>query len=56
MAQKCVGSACNSVVTVASLGATTFFSGRVGNAGDHYELKHRLEKKGNETIFGTLKT
>ena len=31
MAQTCGGSACNSVVAAATLGATTFFSGRVGN-------------------------
>jgi len=32
MVQQWIGSACNSVVAAASLSATTFFSGRVGNA------------------------
>jgi sugar/nucleoside kinase (ribokinase family) len=34
MVQKCGGSACNSVVAAASLGATAFFSGRIGNDAD----------------------
>ena len=34
MVQKPGGSACNSVVAAADLGAATFFSGRVGNDAD----------------------
>ena len=46
MLRKCGGSVCNSVVAASSLGAKTFFSGRVADDDDGEIYIHELKKAG----------